>query len=633
MKKSFILYSCFLAIVFMRTVKLTDLCAYCSCAKDFTVNCTNNSFTSFPNVISNIRHLDISHNEINVLQPGTFQNLSKLYSLNISYNFIKQVPGYIFRDMFVLHTLDLSGNFLNSIYNDSFAGLHKLTTLILNNLQYLTIIHSGAFDDLHNLKYLSLTNNKRLITLESLLFPLNRLEFLDISNNSLETLTLNSTQILDSAKLSNNKWTCDCRFKKQLQISDVPTKFAKDLSSDFNIQFQKSTIHPFSFALPSHKSFICSTPKDYKYVPVLHILSLIQCYPDNGSSDKFFATAHTSLNNSSFGTRNHSYNNHSSKHTHVIKHGKSHEKVEKDKLKSINNGLIASNDAFTETIVIDFRYNYSLPIPSTKFNQSQCMWTKEKRDGEYEVYDDYDKHDDVSINENATLSLRVVSKKTLGSYYYFCYKAHNETTRGVYVLMHRYELMFGVEWMSVLVGVLSSLAFFTVSLLYGSLRWCCFKCSKEEKQTRSSFREVLSSMRSTNFRSYKVAQLEKLSAFRSATFEQLSAFRLARVNKLRTYKQATVNSILHCMDQLREHYTTKTNKIKDNCQAQFDRLKENYAGQKMKFKDSKSQQLKKIRHNYNQQADKIKDYSTQQVCQLSIYNIEILFQNIFKFNL
>lgn len=641
----------------IRSENISDICFPCFCMTEKVLNCTNISLNSFPNNHPNVNIIEFSHNRVVTLHLESFKNFSKLYFLNISYNLINEVPNRIFSDLTLLQTLDLSGNAFNSIYKYSFAGLFQLRRLYLNNLIHLTTIESGAFDDLFNLKYLYIVNNKQLFSLVNSLQRLSNLDYLDLSNNSLTTLKLNSTNILNTAKLSNNKWVCDCDLKKQLSNFKIHPQNMKIQTPNSSNQLNNYSFPPYNPSLPSHRNFLCSSPSLYKYEPVLLVLQFKNCVGSRISrSSGSISNSKDSNNNTNANVSDYKLNISSMNtiHSNTNKNdstdgGNSILSVQNDNNvsdanfnnnsnKDINDieAQVDGNIYFEHEVkLIEYHKNYSLVI-STNDSEQMCVWTMKNQNGEsILIYEDITNNTqfnnthfsytelnwtrlndtlekDYFIVNGSTLVLIDTSINSLGYYFYSCYRGAN-VIKGRYELKHRYQLMGRLELISFLIGWATAFSFFLISLVYGSIRWGCLKCSKKEKQTNTSFREVLNTMKSAKFQTYKEAGLEKFSAFRSATYEQLSAFRLARVKKMRTYKQSTVNSILSCLDQLRETYTTKTDKITDNCQTQFDRLKVNYAGQKLKFKDSKSVQMEKIRKNYNLQADKIKEYSTQQV--------------------
>ena len=187
-----------------------------------------------PNLAHNIQVLDLSNNDITILNDYSFvkyeklkilylrnNSLSSLHSqafshlqgleyLDLSFNNLGMIPSQTFHDISALLTLSLNGNKITNIQRNTFKNLTRLTNLYLagNHIQY---IHPKAFDGLARLQQLELQNNA-----------------LSTMNGSvLKYLTDNLKHI----KLYNNPWYCDCNLRWLLQwlhnSSDSPTQRLK----------------------------------------------------------------------------------------------------------------------------------------------------------------------------------------------------------------------------------------------------------------------------------------------------------------------------------------------------------------------------------------------------------------------
>lgn len=128
--------------------------------------------------------LNFTSNLINVLNEDAFSGLNKLAELYLRENKISLLPHGIFRDLSSLKILDLSQN----------------------NIQ---TVPYGLFDSLVSLKTVNLSTNS-ISRLNSYSF-LNseKLSFLYLDNNKLETVELDYLNDLKEISLDNNYWKCE----------------------------------------------------------------------------------------------------------------------------------------------------------------------------------------------------------------------------------------------------------------------------------------------------------------------------------------------------------------------------------------------------------------------------------------
>jgi len=188
-------------------------------------------------LIPSLIKLDISFNMITVLGDGSFSFLTQLRNLDLSDNPLQEdgYSGNSFMGLNHLSSLDLSGINASTLSEDIFKELSSLSELFLdrNNIEYvsqqifahqrqlqvlslstnsrLTKIHPLAFQQNLYLTKIDLSSNKALSTLsKQLLENLPNLSQLNVSGNSLASLTLPNVTKWTSLDLSNNPWTCDC---------------------------------------------------------------------------------------------------------------------------------------------------------------------------------------------------------------------------------------------------------------------------------------------------------------------------------------------------------------------------------------------------------------------------------------
>lgn len=148
---------------------------------------------SLAGLAASLRHLDLSHNQIDVLVEATFDGLSSLETIDISHNNLAALPPKIFAATPHLRTLILDNNTLGTIDLDVFANLTQLQSLNMsgNNLDE-NWIRPGIFSSLHNLVVLDLSANHIARLDQGLLDELTALQVLNLSHNKIYTIATNS---------------------------------------------------------------------------------------------------------------------------------------------------------------------------------------------------------------------------------------------------------------------------------------------------------------------------------------------------------------------------------------------------------------------------------------------------------
>jgi Leucine-rich repeat (LRR) protein len=130
-------------------------------------------------MLNHLGTLDISHNGIQVVHPGTLDNLVLLRHLDLGWNQLKDVKG-IFVGLKNLETLDLSNNKLESLSLKTFGGLQRLHWLDLSENR-ITNVEPGTFLPMPGLERLVLGQNP-LKSLQRFEFLGSRLRYMDVSN-------------------------------------------------------------------------------------------------------------------------------------------------------------------------------------------------------------------------------------------------------------------------------------------------------------------------------------------------------------------------------------------------------------------------------------------------------------------
>ena len=206
----------------------------------------NNKLTSFKHEFFNfvqyekteLRILDLSHNDITFIQPEAFKIHPQTLWINLAHNRLSYFPYLFVQSLTNLQHLDVGNNVIEKIEPEDFANSTHLRELSLaNNL--IGDIAETAFQYSTQLQVLNLSNNKIKELPEDVFLGISRLS-LDLSHNELskfptEIFQRKKLQKLQSLNLAYNKFSSVPvqALKKQAfflsdlnmahnQISDIP---------------------------------------------------------------------------------------------------------------------------------------------------------------------------------------------------------------------------------------------------------------------------------------------------------------------------------------------------------------------------------------------------------------------------
>lgn len=158
---------------------------------------------------TNLSLLNVSYNAINDLPRDVFNNNQNIRKLCLAHNSLKAIPFQVFAPMGYLYELDLSHNFLVTFLDHFFKFNKNIEILLLNN-NNITKITSNALADLTDLKKFDLSFNSLRFLAKGLFDSLANLQYLNLANNPLFNMAsgifrgLNNLRVLN---LSGNRLT------------------------------------------------------------------------------------------------------------------------------------------------------------------------------------------------------------------------------------------------------------------------------------------------------------------------------------------------------------------------------------------------------------------------------------------
>ncbi|XP_055380900.1 chaoptin isoform X2 [Condylostylus longicornis] len=171
---------------------------------------------------SNIKNLDLSHNNISIIHPGYFRPVEmSLTHLHLGYNALMNSTRDIFGNFPHLQWLDISHNYIREVDFDAFKNTKNLQVLYLSYNQ-LTDLPQDTFKPFYGLRIIDLSHNY-LKSLPDNLFVNGGLERMDVSHNHLLKIPTSSLSSLAALTL------CELH----LSNNYIATIHSMDLSNKF----------------------------------------------------------------------------------------------------------------------------------------------------------------------------------------------------------------------------------------------------------------------------------------------------------------------------------------------------------------------------------------------------------------
>lgn len=171
---------------------------------------------------SNIKILDLSHNNISIIHPGYFRPAEiSLTHLHLGYNSLMNATRDVFGNMPHLHWLDISHNLIRELDFDAFKNTKKLQVLYLSHNK-LADMPQDMFKPIYALRVMDLSYN-HLRSLPDNIFYNGGMEKLDVSHNQLLKIPSSSLSSLAALTL------CELH----LSNNYIATIHSMDLSNKF----------------------------------------------------------------------------------------------------------------------------------------------------------------------------------------------------------------------------------------------------------------------------------------------------------------------------------------------------------------------------------------------------------------
>ncbi|XP_034446404.1 amphoterin-induced protein 3-like [Hippoglossus hippoglossus] len=188
----------------------------CLCLSD-TVSCSSSGLAKLPRSLPSFSvTLDLSHNHLSWLGPGSFKKMPRLENLRLAHNQLSILGQGVFHNASGLRHIDLSSNKLHVVEQHYFQGLWRLEELLLFNNK-ITQVEGSTLIGLSSLKkvYFSLNQITHFpfFSIQDHTHPF--LTMLDLSSNRMSHLPWEDVKALPGLVqrglyLHNNSLICDC---------------------------------------------------------------------------------------------------------------------------------------------------------------------------------------------------------------------------------------------------------------------------------------------------------------------------------------------------------------------------------------------------------------------------------------
>ncbi|XP_072919392.1 toll-like receptor 2 type-2 [Hemitrygon akajei] len=214
------------AIVALTYLSVPATCVTSKKVERFLVNCSGIGYPLSPCTLRpDTVKLDLSHNNIKIIQQQNFQNLTKLKVLFLQFNQITKIEPGSFAKNSELQYLDLSNNLLHDISGLPFNNLQSITHLDITNNRFETANFGAEISRLKKLHTLRFGNARLSSLNSSSLFALYTIPIKEIYliTGELQTYEPGTLSMIQSME----KFSLDLQFRQQPQLlinifKDIP---------------------------------------------------------------------------------------------------------------------------------------------------------------------------------------------------------------------------------------------------------------------------------------------------------------------------------------------------------------------------------------------------------------------------
>jgi Leucine-rich repeat (LRR) protein len=216
------------------------------------ISINNLTFQRHPDAFAGpflIDYLDLSHNQLTILEPNIFSYLVNLRLLKLEHNQIYSISAHIWTGLYRLKYLDLSHNYIDNITQSFYSGyLNELNHLKITS-NNLSQIGPCEFLSLKSLIKLNLSGNNITIIDTCSFYGLRRITthsslHVHLRSNQLETI--HPCTFINFARstihLENNPLICNCSFNYLLHIRQSIAYTGKECLGGFSYQSQNQQL-------------------------------------------------------------------------------------------------------------------------------------------------------------------------------------------------------------------------------------------------------------------------------------------------------------------------------------------------------------------------------------------------------
>lgn len=196
-------------------------CGVCHCkwiSSKKQADCKNTSLISVPHEMSNeLQVIELSMNIIPELRANEFRdanllNLHKIYMRNCT---LQEIHRDAFKGLTLLIELDLSHNYLKVIYPGTFSDVIRLRQLIVQHNQ-IEHLNDNLFENLGFLAKVDLRYNQLKSISQHTFVNVTAIKEIDLEYNQLTLLKEESFHNMDQLQaltLNENPWNCTCELQ------------------------------------------------------------------------------------------------------------------------------------------------------------------------------------------------------------------------------------------------------------------------------------------------------------------------------------------------------------------------------------------------------------------------------------